>query len=479
MKKLIKILVTFLCVAVMLVPLLAFTACDKDSSLPPLTLDFNNGTKKQEVEVRLFIDGDTTHFNPVNKHNYPGCNNSNDFWGAAAPEDSQGYAKARYLGINTPESTGQIEPWGKKASEFTHSKLEKAEAIIIESDDHKWNFDSNGRYLLWVWYIPEGETEFKNLNIEILRSGLAYGSGVDENRYGKYAREAITLAEDEGLYVFGTAKDPNYAYGDALNTNLLELRFNPEKYVNQRVRVEGTVVADFNNSAYIENTFDVLGYGEITVGMAIFHFNNTGQMVLQNVLVVGNRVSVVGILIYSDIVSGYQITDIKEVDLFDEDAPTNCKVLGTVGLDDCFKEVDPALYASTEKSVSVEVNKKTEAEQDDILVTVSKTYQEAILSTSVSFSNLTVYDVYTTKKEGSTSKGAMTLYCRADDGTELQVRTLVFYDTEGNLITESAYLNKKINVKGIVEYYDNDDDYGGPVYQIKCHLPSYITVLSD
>lgn len=476
MKKLIKILVTFLCVAVMVAPLFAFTACDTDKSLPPLTLDFNNGTKKQEVEVRLFIDGDTTHFNPISKHNYPNCNNSSDFWSDSAPSDSKGYAKARYLAINTPESTGQIEPWGKAASNFTHSKLEKAEAIIIESDDENWNFDSNGRYLLWVWYIPEGKTEFVNLNIEILRAGLAYGSSVDENRYGKYARQAITLAEEEELYVFSSTKDPDYAYGEAVTTDLLDLRFNPEKYVNKRIRVEGTVVADFNNSAYLEDTFDVPNYGKLTVGIAVFHFNNTGQMVLKDVLVVGNRVSVVGILIYSDIVSGYQITDIKEINLFNENDPLNCKVIDKVGLDDAFQEVDPAVYTSTAKNVSVEVNKKASAEDDDLIVTVSKTYHEAVVNTSISFTNLTVYDSYTTKNEDSSSYGAMTLYCRADDGSEIQVRTTVFKE-DGELITADRYIDRKIAVKGIVEYYD--DSYNGPVYQIKCFLVEYLTVLPD
>ena len=492
MKKLVKIFASFLCVAVMLAPLFAVTACDTDKSLPPLTLDFDNGTKKQEVEVRLFIDGDTTHFNPLKPgnekwHNYSGCNNSNDFWGAAAPEDSQGYAKARYLAINTPESTGQIEPWGKAASNFTHSKLEKAEAIIIESDDGNWNFDSNGRYLLWVWYIPEGETEFVNLNIEILRSGLAYGSGVDNNRYGKYARQAITLAEEEKLYVFSNEKDPDYAYSDAVTTNLLELRFNSEKYVNKRIRVEGTVVADFNNSSYIEDTFDVEGYGELTVGMAVFHFNNTGQMVLRDVLVVGNRVSVVGILIYSDIVSGYQITDIKEVNLFNDDDPYNCKVIDKVGLDNAYQEVEPATYLAN-KNVTVEVNKKTSAEEDDVIVPVSLTYQQAILNSSVSFKNLYVYDSYTTKNTSSTNYGAMTLYCRAEDGSEIQIRTTVLYDEDGNKLisfddngvpnTGKVYFEgKTINIKGIVEYYDNEDDYGGPVYQIKCHRMDYITIL--
>ena len=42
----------------------------------------------------------------------------------------------RYLGIDTPESTGQIEPYGKKASDFTKAIMNKATSVIIESDEN-------------------------------------------------------------------------------------------------------------------------------------------------------------------------------------------------------------------------------------------------------------------------------------------------------------------------------------------------------
>jgi predicted small lipoprotein YifL len=55
--------------------------------------DLNSNTKKLEVTVHAYIDGDTTHFN--------------------VPHDvaDNGVLKARYMGINTPESTGKIEEW--------------------------------------------------------------------------------------------------------------------------------------------------------------------------------------------------------------------------------------------------------------------------------------------------------------------------------------------------------------------------------
>ena len=91
--------------------LCSFVACGPKEEIPEepehvdyaaeLKLDMNSSTVKQEVSVHIYIDGDTTHFN--------------------VPESvMEGVIlKARYLAINTPESTGRIEPWGKAAYNFT------------------------------------------------------------------------------------------------------------------------------------------------------------------------------------------------------------------------------------------------------------------------------------------------------------------------------------------------------------------------
>ena len=76
-----------------------------------ISLDMNStATIKQEVSVKLFIDGDTTHFN------------------VPTSVVANGTLKARYLAVNTPESTGKIEEWGKSASNFTKSKLQSAQS---------------------------------------------------------------------------------------------------------------------------------------------------------------------------------------------------------------------------------------------------------------------------------------------------------------------------------------------------------------
>ena len=96
-----------------------------------LKLNMGSITAKQEVTVQNFVDGDTVHFNvPTNVM-------------------EGGVLKARFLAVNTPESTGKIEEYGKAASNFTKETLKKATSIILESDTNTWNADSTGgRYLV-------------------------------------------------------------------------------------------------------------------------------------------------------------------------------------------------------------------------------------------------------------------------------------------------------------------------------------------
>lgn len=502
MKKLFKMLVATMCAAVMAVPVFA-TACgelggqnnnnnnnNENGGTQQVEhidyagmakLDFDSNTKKQEVTIRLYVDGDTTHFDPVRNSKLDGCDNYNDFYTEDAP--TRGYAKARYIGINTPESTGQIEEWGKAASNFTHDKLANATSYIIESDDENWNIDSTGsRYLLWVWYLPEGETEYRNLNIDILQAGLAFESGIPDTRYADIAQAAVDQAKAEKLYVFSGEKDPDYWYGGPINTDLLELRFNPEAYANKKIRVTGLIVANFNDTAYIEDTFyNVEGYAEegIRVGMPVYYSYTTGKVV-NEILQVGNYVSVVGVLQYYATGGYYQITDIKAYDRYKP--VENCEIIkaagmesGTVDLDDGssitinpFGELNTADFVSNDLTVTAEFTRVGEDEQEYI-EEFTLPYREAVLGVSVSVTNLYVYDIWTTVNEDSASKGAMTLYCKVN-GMDVTIRTEVLKDSNGNLITAEAYLYKTITVKGVIEYYNGS-------YQIKCHRPDYITVL--
>ena len=420
-----------------------------------LTLDMTSNTKKQEVEVKLYIDGDTTHFDPIN----PTAEDREQF------DKTQGYIKARYIAIDTPESTGAIEEWGKKASNFTHDKLASARKIIVESDTDKWDIDSTGeRYVLWVWYLPEGATEYRNLNLEILQEGLARGSSTANNRYGEKANLALMQAQRAKLYVFSGEKDPDFYYGSAIPLSLKQLRCYASEYNTKKVVVTGTVVAQFNNSVYIEE-YDV--ETGMYFGMPVFYGYTSGKLL--EILSYGNRVKVVGTL--SAFQGSYQISGVAPYDPFDPDHEDNCQIIE--------KDKSPA-YVETEATEIVSGNLdirfiKEVPDSEPVVDTVKIEYGEAVTSTTVMVKDLKVTKAYTTNNGGK-NDGAISLTCQAPDGTVITVRTEVLKEN-GVIVTQDRYVGKTITVKGLIERYvpnaDKPDNYQ---YQIKCYQVEQIII---
>ena len=197
-------------------------------------LNKDSATAKLEVSVHLFVDGDTTHFNVPREIS------------------SDGIMKIRYIAVNTPESTGQIEEWGKKASNFTREKLTNAESIIIESNDTEWHKDSSGgRVMGWVWYKPQGESEYRLLNLELVQNGLSLASGATTDLYGSTTAQAYTQAKAYKLNAFSGEKDPDFYYGGAIPVDLKTLRTNTELYANKTVAFTGIIARNANNTVYV------------------------------------------------------------------------------------------------------------------------------------------------------------------------------------------------------------------------------------
>ncbi len=459
MKKLFKSMIALLCAFLLVVPVLCAGCGESEIELidyvSSLTLDMTSNTKKQEVEVKLYIDGDTTHFDPIN----PTAEDREQF------DKTQGYIKARYIAIDTPESTGAIEEWGKKASNFTHDKLASARKIIVESDTDKWDIDSTGeRYVLWVWYLPEGATEYRNLNLEILQEGLARGSSTANNRYGEKANLALMQAQRAKLYVFSGEKDPDFYYGSAIPLSLKQLRCYASEYNTKKVVVTGTVVAQFNNSVYIEE-YDV--ETGMYFGMPVFYGYTSGKLL--EILSYGNRVKVVGTL--SAFQGSYQISGVAPYDPFDPDHEDNCQIIE--------KDKSPA-YVETEAKEIVSGNLdirfiKEVPDSEPVVDTVKIEYGEAVTSTTVMVKDLKVTKAYTTNNGGK-NDGAISLTCQAPDGTIITVRTEVLKEN-GVIVTQDRYVGKTITVKGLIERYvpnaDKPDNYQ---YQIKCYQVEQIII---
>jgi endonuclease YncB( thermonuclease family) len=391
-------------------------------------LDLTSDRLRQEATVHQFVDGDTTHFN--------------------VPKSiaDNGVLKARYLAINTPESTGAIEEWGKAASKFTRSKLENAVSIILESDTSSWNLDSTGaRHLVWVWYKTSDDADYRNLNLEILQEGLAIASNSANNTYGTHCMAAIDQARAHQLYVYSNAKDPDFYYGEAIQVSIKELAINPEKYLNKTVACEGVVTYDDDGSIFVEEYDDVTG---MYFGVTCFKGYNLPGKGLE-IITVGNRVKIVGSLQYWEGGGIYQISDLSYRIMKPND-PDNIQLIST-GHSPSYTLTDPATFCNGKVTVTLFDEEGNDVEKEF-------SYAQLALNTTIEMHDLYVSRVYTTNNGGN-SDGAMTLTCTYKDDASgktytIEVRTSVLYDASGNKVVESYFYGKTIDVKGLVDSYN-------------------------
>ncbi|MFD2445048.1 thermonuclease family protein [Bacillus sp. CGMCC 1.16607] len=104
--------------------------------------------------------------------------------------------KTRFLYIDTPESTTQIEPFGKEASQYTCNFLKKGKKIVLETDG-KSLYDKYNRLLAWVFVDNKLHQE------EITKAGLVEGFYDYGNyKYEKRVVTAMSLAKKnkKGMY---------------------------------------------------------------------------------------------------------------------------------------------------------------------------------------------------------------------------------------------------------------------------------------
>lgn len=381
-------------------------------------LDLNSSRKRLEVTVLTFIDGDTVHFN------------AND------PAFENGIAKARFLGVNTPESTGQVEPWGKAASNFTKETLGKAKSVIIESESSEWELDSTGgRHLLWIWYKTE-TSDYRLLNLELLQEGFSIANNIGRYAYKDVLQSAFNQALELGLRVNGAEKDPNFDYGRPSPMTLRYIRENltgENSVVDKRVSFEALITYMDGTTIYVED------YDEETdrsYGMTIFLGMSPTSAVL-NITKIGNIVDFCGVVTYSENF-GYQVSSIERMAM-KPDYKNNSN-----------------LVSEGNEVVATEIT-GTELKNDGAL----------LASTYVSMKNLVVTDTYTTKQ--GESAGAITITCTTEDGKEITVRTGLLKDQNDEIITEDVFEGKTIDVVGVVDYYSN-------AYQVLVHKMDNIDI---
>ena len=386
---------------------------------------------RQEVAVVTFVDGDTTHF--------------------AVPKTvaEGGVLKARYLGINTPESTGRVDAWGKAAARFTKEKLSNASSILIESDTDRWNTDSTGgRYLVWVWYRSSDTEPYRNLNIELLQNGLARINNAN-NRYGDTCTQALSQAKAQKLHLWSDDPDPDYSYGSAAEVTIKELRLHPEQYEGQKVAFEGVIIGSGSNSVYVES-YDA--ETDRTYGMYIYYgrgFSGAGLDILHK----GNEARIVGTMQYYEAGGIYEITSLTYWAM-DPTHPDNLQLRSTGNA--------PASPLTTAADFNGQVTLETEEGP------LTFDYAALALDTSIAMEGLTVKSAFMNENKGSSSYGALTLSCESG-GAQVTVYTAALYDESRTLLTGDAFLSKTISVRGIVDVHNGN-------YQIKVSSLDGITV---
>jgi micrococcal nuclease len=84
--------------------------------------------------------------------------------------------KVRFIGVNTPESTIEHEPYGKEASSYTKRRLPVGTRIWLETDVGLR--DRYGRILAYVWMTPTADRDAAAVrahmfNAELLLQGYA------------------------------------------------------------------------------------------------------------------------------------------------------------------------------------------------------------------------------------------------------------------------------------------------------------------
>lgn len=376
-----------------------------------LRLNIASETVKTEVTVKTFVDGDTTHF--------------------MVPVDvaESGVLRARYLAVNTPEITGKVEEYGKKAAAFTKERLSAAQSILIESDTDHWNLDSTGdRHLVWVWYRNEGETEYRCLNLELLQNGLAIANSTANNRYGSTCMAALNQAKAEKLNLYSGQKDPDFYYGQAIELTLRELRTNPEAYNGVKVAFNGIVTMNRSQSVYVEAYDAETG---LYFGMPVYYGHGMSGAGLE-ILSVGNEVRIVGTLQYYEAGGVWQVSGLT-YRMMKPDDPGNIQKLSD-GHSPAYIPLD--IIRFTEGQITLTVNDETR----------SFCAADLALGTSVSVSEAYVESAL------ADEYGGMTLTCTSNQSTFL-IRTDPLM-MDGILLQPDHCVGKTISVKGIADVSD-------------------------
>lgn len=360
------------------------------------------------VTLKKSVDGDTAHFYT----------------------DSYGHVvQGRFNGVDTPESTGIIEEWGKAASNFTKDILENAKTIVLETERLDGQpgpeaDSTSNRYLVWVWTSTrpveeEDGSQLRLLNLDLVQNGYSPSKGNAGSKYEDLFLDADAQAQKFKLNIWSEEDDPLFYYGEAQITNMQEVFSNPSEWLGAKVYVEGVVTRGLGTNAYIQDEFEQEDGTTKTYGAYIFT-----QYKQYDILKIGNRIGVIGII--AEHYGSYQIVDVKYNPLL----PTaqDMKLISTGN------EVEP---------IELTVPEALKGEHMGILCKVSN------LKVTGGYGGLNEYDLSGQKNE----KNSMTLYVKDEQGNDFNIRiddSALIKDTLGGRIKSYKYF---------VEYCNQGEGY--------------------
>lgn len=417
-----------------------------------LTKDYKNKTFLSDgigrVDLVKKIDGDTAHF-------YPHGTKSN-------------LIKARYNCIDTPESTGTLEPWGSGASKRNGELLASAKTIVLSTDstDQGEKGDvpvvdsTGGRYLTYIWVSEKEDADYSELtlvNLVLVQEGWSKAKGASGKDYGTIFLNANNQAMSEKLHVWSDDKDPDYNYDAASECTLKNIvegkdtRGNDFDWVGSKATFKATVAATGpdTGACYLNEDIDGKRYG-------IYVF--TQYKVLTPLQKIGNKVKITGT------VARFGGSD-------EEDGEDQ----GTLQLVD-------AHWSYYQQEEDIEVLEKGDGTYQEITGTVDELCKEDNINVICSVSEpLTCYGGKAVQNTAASSAYAFTLYCKNSSGDTLNIRipdSMAIYpgeqpggDSSKPRVTNLEYFKSatSIAVKGaLVTYYGR--------YQIKLCSRQGITV---
>ncbi len=198
----------------------------------------------------MYTDGDTVSFNVAEKTEFP--------------------IRVRFLGVNTPESTGAIQPWGIKASHFTKSKLRAASEVVLVNDITQYGKHDNTssqRSLAFVWYRTSESEDFRCLNLELVEQGYSTNQLAQYSQnlptYYDAFKQAGDNAKAAGLRVNGQNDCDFDSSGEVVETTIANAKENFDTLgviddtanSGKKLRITAQVIAKSGYNFYCRDLF--------------------------------------------------------------------------------------------------------------------------------------------------------------------------------------------------------------------------------